>query len=230
MDTQKPIDYETTDATARYAQTKIAKMVAVLPRIEAARARGWHWRDLLEYARGLLDEPTFNQKDLTSLVYAARRRVAAPPAKPAPLAPKPAPAARSATPPAPPAPAAPKPAPATTAPPAAAPTAPVATASPAIPATAIEQLTKTLAASMLESNVPRGDYTNYVAAHLSATPADDAIVDAALTEIKRRRNPESDSKTTLQGRALYLTREVQKSQSLKSEINVDKFMSERPRW
>ena len=83
---------------------------------------------------------------------------------------------------------------------------------------------------MLERNVPRGDYTNYVAAHLESTPADDAIVDAALIEIKRKRNPESDSKTTLQGRALYLTREVQKSQSLKSEINVDKFLIERPRW
>jgi len=111
-----------------------------------------------------------------------------------------------------------------------APTATVATASPAIPASAFEHLTKTLAASMRENNVPRGDYTNYVAAHLSATPADDAIVDAALTEIKRRRNPESDSKTALQGRALYLAREVQKSQSLKSEINVDKFLIERPRW
>ena len=225
MDTQKPIDYATTDAPTRHTQTKVAKMVAALPRLEAARARGWRWRDLLDYARDLIGEPNLHPQHVETLVRTARRRTAAPPAKPAPLAPKPAPVTKRA-----PAPAAPPADPAPTAPPAAAPTAPVATASPAIPATAIEQLTKTLAASMLERNVPRGDYTNYVAAHLESTPADDAIVDAALIEIKRKRNPESDSKTTLQGRALYLTREVQKSQSLKLEINVDKFLIERPRW
>lgn len=80
---------------------------------------------------------------------------------------------------------------------------------------------------MRENNVPRGDCANYVELHLAANPADDAIVDAALIEIKRQRNPDADA-TTLQGRVLYLAGEVQKS--LKLEISVDKFMSERPRW
>jgi len=77
MDTSKPSIYETTDAPTRQEQTKVAKMVAVLPRIEAARARGWRWHDLLDYARDLLGEPNLHPGHLKTLVYTARRRVAA---------------------------------------------------------------------------------------------------------------------------------------------------------
>lgn len=221
METQKPVNYETTDAPARYTQTKVAKMVAVLPRLEAARARGWPWRELVDYARELLDEPNLNPAHLKTLVSTARRRLAAPPAKPAPVAPaapKSAPAARRSTPPAPPA----KPAPA-------APPVPATTPAPApaAPKTPIDQVAARFAALMTDRAANRNDYPKHAATYLTENPADDAIIDTELVALKRQKYPESNPVITAQSRALHLSNAARKINQL--VIDLANY-TERTNW
>lgn len=214
----------------RLTQSRIAKAVHALPRLEAAHANGWRWAEILPFARELLQEPELSQPGLRDLLHAARRRVAAQ-APQAPQVPKDpqVPLPPQAEPPAP-APVAPAPAPARSAAPAPGPTppapAPAAQLAPSVqrkqPDDAARlKVVRQFISEMDAKGVDRNDYEDHSDAFLKQHPDCAQAFMEHMNTVQRVSNPNFNA--TLAGAGISLAANARKQTAERSKIDYSRI-------